>query len=228
VGAAVLAAIAISLVLAVGITWANSDTRDVSRGSTLPTASEAMAAFQGIPQRGLALGRRGAPVTVVEFVDLQCPYCRQFELEALPTLIDEQVRSGNVRVEIRGLAFLGPDSERGLRAVLAASRQDKMFELMELLYHNQGVENSGWLSQELVEAAARSIRGLDVPRLVDDMDSDSVSALLDAHAAEAARRGVDSTPTVLVGRTGGDVTRVELSSPSDVAALERAIAAAAA
>jgi protein-disulfide isomerase len=228
VGAAVLAAIAISLVLAVGITWANSDTRDVSRGSTLPTASEAMAAFQGIPQRGLALGRQGAPVTVVEFVDLQCPYCRQFELEALPSLIDEQVRSGNVRVEIRGLAFLGPDSERGLRAVLAASRQDKMFELMELLYHNQGVENSGWLSQELVEAAARSIRGLDVTRLVDDMDSASVSALLDAHAAEAARRGVDSTPTVLVGRTGGDVTQVELSSPSDVAALERAIAAAAA
>lgn len=227
-GAAVLAAIAISLVLAVGITWANSDTRDVSRGSTLPTASEAMAAFQGIPQRGLALGRRGAPVTVVEFVDLQCPYCRQFELEALPSLIDEQVRSGNVRVEIRGLAFLGPDSERGLRAVLAASRQDKMFEMMELLYHNQGVENSGWLSQELVEAAARSIRGLDVTRLVDDMDSASVSALLDAHAAEAARRGVDSTPTVLVGRTGGDVTQVELSSPSDVAALERAIAAAAA
>lgn len=227
-GAAVLAAIAISLVLAVGITWANSDTRDVSRGSTLPTASEAMAAFQGIPQRGLALGRRGAPVTVVEFVDLQCPYCRQFELEALPSLIDEQVRSGNVRVEIRGLAFLGPDSERGLRAVLAASHQDKMFELMELLYHNQGVENSGWLSQELVEAAARSIRGLDVTRLVDDMDSASVSALLDAHAAEAARRGVDSTPTVLVGRTGGDVTQVELSSPSDVAALERAIAAAAA
>lgn len=223
-----LAAIAISLVLAVGITWANSDTRDVSRGSTLPTASEAMAAFQGIPQRGLALGRRGAPVTVVEFVDLQCPYCRQFELEALPSLIDEQVRSGNVRVEIRGLAFLGPDSERGLRAVLAASRQDKMFELMELLYHNQGVENSGWLSQELVEAAARSIRGLDVTRLVDDMDSASVSALLDAHAAEAARRGVDSTPTVLVGRTGGDVTQVELSSPSDVAALERAIATAAA
>lgn len=223
-----LAAIAISLVLAVGITWANSDTRDVSRGSTLPTASEAMAAFQGIPQRGLALGRRGAPVTVVEFVDLQCPYCRQFELEALPSLIDEQVRSGNVRVEIRGLAFLGPDSERGLRAVLAASRQDKMFEMMELLYHNQGVENSGWLSQELVEAAARSIRGLDVTRLVDDMDSASVSALLDAHAAEAARRGVDSTPTVLVGRTGGDVTQVELSSPSDVAALERAIATAAA
>jgi protein-disulfide isomerase len=228
VGATVLAAIAISLAIAAGITWAGNDSRDVSRGTTLPTAGEATAVFRGIPQRGLVLGRPRAPVTVVEFVDLQCPYCRQFELEALPRLIDEHVRRGDVRLELRGLAFLGPDSELGLRAVLAASRQNRMFELMELLYHNQGAESSGWLSQDLVEAAARSIRGLDVARMVDDMDSDAVSELLDAHAAEAGRYAVDSTPTVLVGRTGGELARVELSSPSDVAALNRAIAAAAA
>ena len=223
-----LAAIAISMALAVGITWASSDTRDVSRGSTLPTAAESMAAFRGIPQHGLVLGARRGPVTVVAFVDLQCPYCRQFELDALPKLLEEHVRRGDVRLEVRGLAFLGPDSERGLRAVLAASRQGRTFELMELLYHNQGVENSGWLSQDLVEAAARSVRGLDVARLVDDMDSDAVSRLIDAHAAEARRYGVDSTPTVLVGRTGGELAPVKLSSPTDVAALNRAIAAAAA
>ena len=196
-------------------------------GSTLPDAAEVTAVFDGVPQERLALGKPDAPVTLVEFADLQCPYCREFAVGTLPSLVEEQVAEGRLRVELRGLAFLGPDSERGLRAALAASLQDRMWELTEVLYANQGAENDGWLSQELVEAAARSIPGVDVPRLVDDMESETVSSVVERHAAEAAERGVDSTPTLLVGKTGGELTRVELSSPTDLAAIERAIDAAA-
>src|ERR687895_662573 len=74
-----------------------------------------------------------APVTLVEFVDLQCPYCREFAVDAFPALVEKYVRTGKVRIELRGLAFLGPDSERGLRAGFAAGRQGRMFDLMELL-----------------------------------------------------------------------------------------------
>ena len=95
-----------------------------------------------------------------------------------------------------------------------------------LLFANQGVENSGWLDQELVEAAARSIPGVDVPRLVEDMDSSSVTDQIAEHATDAKLRGVRSTPTIFVGPTGGELQQVQLSSPSDVAAIEEAIAAA--
>jgi protein-disulfide isomerase len=223
---AVVAALAVAAAIGVASTRAGSE-QSMQEGATLPDAAAAQAIFHGVPQSGAGLGRAEAPVTLVEFVDLQCPYCREFEVEALPALVEKHVRSGKLRIEIRGLSFLGPDSERGLRAVLAAGRQDRMFELMELIYYNQGAENSGWLSDELIGAAARSVPGIDVRRLTDDMDSDAVSDLLDDHAAEAERRRVDSTPTLFVGPTGGDLARVQLASPTDLDSVERAISAAA-
>src|SRR5215210_1380451 len=223
-----LAGLAAAIVIAVGLGFvlARGDGNTVPDGATLPDAAEAAAIFHGVPQQGVALGSSDAPVTIVEFVDLQCPFCRQFEVETMPTLVEKYIRTSKARLEIRGLSFLGPDSERGLRAVLAASRQDRMFELAQLLYFNQGAENSGWLNDDIVAAAARSTPGLDAARLGGDMDSDAVSALLEEHAAEAERLGIKSTPTVLVGPTGGSLKQVVLGSPRDIGAIEQAIAAA--
>lgn len=200
---------------------------DAGVGTTLPEAAEITQLFRGIPQEGAALGRPDAPVTLVEFLDMQCPFCRDFETDVVPTLVRERVREGTLRLETRGLSFLGPDSERGLRAILAAGLQGRLFELKALLYANQGAENSGWLSQDLVEAAARSIPGLDLPRLVEDMGSDAVDELMAQHEDEAERRGVDSTPTVLVGPTGGELRIVRMQSAGDLAAVEATIEAAA-
>jgi protein-disulfide isomerase len=225
IAAAAAAAIAIAAIVGIVSTRGGGEA-DVAAGSTLPEAAEVAALFRGIPQEGIALGRDDAPVTLVEFIDMQCNFCREFEVEVLPTLVEKHVRTGKVRIEIRGLTFVGPDSVRGMRAVLAAGRQNRLFELMELMYFNQGQENTGWLSQDLVEAAARSVPGLDPSQLVGDMDKGEISDLIEEHAADAKRRGVNSTPTVLVGKTGGELTKVDLTSPSDVAGVERAIAAA--
>jgi protein-disulfide isomerase len=113
-----------------------------------------------------------------------------------------------------------------MRASLAAGAQNRMFELMQLLYYNQGPENSGWLSQSLLEAAARSLPGVDVARLLEEMDADAVSHRLHEDASEAKRRGVKATPTIFVGPTGGELSHVTLGSPDDLEALEQAIAAA--
>ena len=217
-------ALAVGVAVGIGLTRPEETTATPTTGSTLPNATDAAAAVAGIPQRGLALGPKTAPVTLVEFIDMQCPFCREFTVEVMPTVVEKHVRTGKVRVEVRGLAFLGPDSERGMRAAFAAARQNRMFELMELLYYNQGPENSGWLTEDLVYAAARSLPGLDVARFGEDMDSGGVSKLLKDHADEAERREVTATPTILVGKTGGDLRKVTLASANDVAALEQAIA----
>jgi protein-disulfide isomerase len=73
---------------------------------TSPTSAE-NSLFAGIQQHGIVLGSPNAPVTLVEFADLQCPYCGEFARNALPQIVRDYVRTGRVKVAFQGLAFLG-------------------------------------------------------------------------------------------------------------------------
>jgi len=172
-------------------------------------ATRVQSLFHGIAQHGNVLGRPSAPVTLVEYADLQCPYCRDFGLQAEPSLIKHYVRTGRVKVVFRPLAFLGPDSVRGRNAVIAAGLQNKLFDVVQLLYTNQGVENTGWLDDNIVEAAARSVPSIEVGRLLADKDSAAVARKAQAFDSQAMADGVHSTPTVLVGKTGGTLRQVD-------------------
>jgi hypothetical protein len=68
--------------------------------------------FAGIEQRGAALGSPRAPVTLVEYADLQCPYCAQWARDALPTLVDDYVRAGSYGSSSTGLRSSGPTRTR--------------------------------------------------------------------------------------------------------------------
>ena len=205
--------------LGLALTGGSSSTTSVpERGSltgALPGAARVESLFRGIPQSGHVLGSPKAPVTMIEYVDLQCPYCRDFAAAAMPGLVSRYVRTGKVKLEQRVIAFIGPDSQRGRLAVIAAGQQGKLFNLTELLYFNQGAENTGWLSDDLVAAAAASIPGVDVPRLLADAESGSVAEQAAALDALAKSGNVNSTPTILVGRSGQTPQRVTLASPTD-------------
>ena len=108
----------------------------------------------GIRQDGIELGAANAPVTLVEYADLQCPYCAAWSAQAFSELVRDYVRPGKVKLSFRGLAFLGPDSERALRFALAAGLQDRLWHVVDLLYRYQGRENGGWVTDQLL----RSIR----------------------------------------------------------------------
>src|SRR5438552_3801478 len=84
------------------------------------------------------------------------------------------VRSKGARA--RPIAFIGPDSSRGRSAALAAARQNRLFDFSQILYDNQGTENTGWLDDSMVTSAAASIPGLDVPALLSERNSSSVTA----------------------------------------------------
>src|SRR5439155_270723 len=89
--------------------------------------------FRGIPQKLNVLGNLKAPVTMVEFADLQCPYCRDFAVQALPDIVRRYVRPGKVKLVFSGLAILGSDSERALRATYAAGLQGRLWNYLDLL-----------------------------------------------------------------------------------------------
>src|SRR5829696_795624 len=152
-----------------------------------PVASSLLA---GIPERDGVLGDSKAKVTVTEFLDLQCPICAEASKQTLPTLIDDYVRTGKVKLEARTLHFIGPDSARAARAAAAAQEQGKLWPFVEAFYAAQGAENSGYVTDGFLRDVADAA-GAD-PDKVAGGGSTQGMARADA---EAARLGVNSTPT---------------------------------
>jgi protein-disulfide isomerase len=230
-GVAVVAAVAVAIVLA-AVLSSGSSTKVTSAPAVgslvnaLPGAAEVETLFKGIPQNGTTLGTPSARVTMLEYVDAQCPFCRTFETQVLPDVVRRYVRAGKLKIVLRMWAFIGADSFRGQAAVLAAAKQNRAFNYLELAFDQQGVENSGWLNDELVTSIAASIPGLRVHRLLDERNSAEVKADATAVDAVARGRGVTSTPTFVVGKTGTVGTQVALSGPDDERGLVRAIEAA--
>jgi protein-disulfide isomerase len=202
VGILAASAVVAGLLIAVSLGTGGGGSR------TTPASTPQADVFAGIPQHGTVLGRPSAPVTLHEYADLQCPYCAEWSRETLPSVVREYVRTGRLKLDFRGLGFIGPDSGKALRAVFAAGRQGKLWQLLDGLYSVQGGENSGWVTDGLLrESAAKA--GLDVSKLLADMDrvdSDVRGAEADARAA-----GVRSTPTFALVQPSGPPLRLQLS-----------------
>jgi protein-disulfide isomerase len=170
----------------------------------------------GIPERDGVLGDPKAEITVTEFVDLQCPVCAEASRQTLPTLIDDYVRTGKVKLEARTLHFLGPDSDRAARAAAAAQQQGKLWPFIEAFYAAQGAENSGYVTDDFLRDVATAA-GADPDAVVEGGSTEGMTKA----DAEAARLGVDSTPTFTV--TKGGKTTVIGSGVLDPAALKAAL-----
>jgi protein-disulfide isomerase len=232
----VLIAVAVVVVLAalgigLGVALAGGDSglKNVpARGSlsnklTLPQASQVHTLLKGVPQRGNVLGSKSAPVTMIEYVDLQCPFCDQFELTVFPDLVSQYVKDGTLKIEAVPLAFIGPDSQRGRLAAIAAAKQNRLFDFMEVLYANQGTENTGWLTNDEVTKAAASVPGMDVQKLLEDSKLSTTSKLAKSFDQSAVVAHVRQTPTIYVGPTGKSLSQVTMKNASDKAAIVAAI-----
>lgn len=195
---AVLAAAAVAIVL-VAVVLAGGGGDDKGGG----TPAAAKSALRGIPQSGITLGSPDAPVTIVEFADLQCPFCAEYHRNVFPTLLRRYVRTGKVRLELHLLRFLGPDSDRLARVAAAASAQDRMWQFVGLAYQRQGAENSGYATDDFINTLA-SDAGLT------SADAGSAAERLVRRGENQARSvGVESTPSFLIGPTGGTLERFQ-------------------
>ena len=166
--------------------------------STVAPTPTPVVDLSGIAQDGLALGSPGAGVTLIEYADLQCPACRAYTESYFPEIVNRYVQPGRVKTEFRGLAFIGADSETALRWVLAAGLQDRLWNLQEALYRNQGRENSGWVTAELLRRVAAEIPRLDADRVLADAESDEVSALVAQAAGQAQAAEIRGTPGLAI------------------------------
>jgi protein-disulfide isomerase len=194
-----LAGLAIVVVLIAVVAAGNGSS---TKSGDTPKAASALA---GIPQSGITLGSPKAPVTMVEFADLQCPFCAQYQRDVFPTVLRKYVRTGKARLELRLLRFIGSDSDRLARVAMAAAAQNRMWQFVELAYQRQGRENSGYATNSFINsvAADAGLKKLDAGASAEQQVSRSEGV--------ARTLGIDSTPSFLIGRTGGTLTRFEPS-----------------
>ena len=134
-----------------------------------------------------------------------------------PELLERYVRTGKLRIELRLLRFLGPDSDRLARAAAAAAAQDRMWQFVELAYDRQGrrtpaTPRDDFIKSLRADAGVRSARH-------------GAAAERQLRRAEQAARtlGIDSTPSFLIGPTGGTLRALpaERAHPGRVRAAHR-------
>jgi protein-disulfide isomerase len=181
-------------------------------GALPPGAAQVASMLRGIPQRGVELGPRSARVTLVEFADLQCPYCAQWESKTLPVIVRKYVRTGKVRLVFAGMAFVGSDSEKALRTALAAGLQNRFWNVLELLYLNQGRENAGWVTDSLVRSIGGAVPGLNVSRMLAARSGAAVDAQLKTAANLAVHARIQGTPSFAAGRTGQSLSVLSVNA----------------
>jgi protein-disulfide isomerase len=182
--------------------------------------------YKGIPQSGVTLADPSAKATLIEFADLQCPFCAEYTRQAMPTVIDRYVRPGTIRYELRIRAFLGQDSVRAAGAAAAAANENKLFQFADLFFLRQGEENSGYVTDAFITSIARDT-GVDPAAAVAAAKDASNQPLLKEAEQKAQALGSQSTPEFFLILPSGRVVPVQptdLTAAAMTAALDQALA----
>jgi protein-disulfide isomerase len=154
-----------------------------------------------------ALGSDNAPVTVVEFADYQCPFCKSFFSTTLPSLKKEYIDTGKVRLVMKDLPLPMHSSARpAALAAQCATEQGKFWAMYDSLF-----KENGQLKDENLKTYAKDI-GLDADRFDDCLRSNRYDGTISAEVTEANGQGITGTPTFVVGLTTGDVVEGDILS----------------
>ncbi|HEX9486095.1 MAG TPA: thioredoxin domain-containing protein [Gemmatimonadales bacterium] len=151
------------------------------------------------PLAARSKGRRTAAVTVYEMSDFQCPYCRGFALETMPSLEREYLATGKVRLVYITLPLTSvhPNAVAAAEIALCAARQHRFWPLHDLLFRHQ----DDWASLPEPRAyllALGDSAGLDRAKLARCVTSRATAAEVETDAARARRAGARSTPTFYI------------------------------
>jgi protein-disulfide isomerase len=135
------------------------------------------------------VGVRQGDVTIVEFFDTRCPYCRKME----PVMESFLAQDHRVRLVYKDLPILGPASVLGTKALLAAQKQDAYVRMRDAV-----MKLPPDTTMPQIETTARAL-GLDWTRMAKDMEDPSVQAQIDANLKLAHTLGIQGTPALVIG-----------------------------
>ena len=192
---------AIIVVAAVMIGKGNNQPQQ-SESNIREKARQVASLFAGIPQHGTVLGKRNAPVTLTEFVDLQCSACGAYTDRVLPELISRYVRAGKLRVDLR-LWVLRDHANMSLyptQIAFAAQQQGQLWQFVDLFYNFQRPEAA---SSSFIARLLDAMPELDADRVFADANRAAVVEQINRVDYEAEQLGVTGTPSFLISRRNG-------------------------
>lgn len=208
----------IGLAVLIVVSQSGSDGGDTE----LEGAGQVSHELRGIPQNGMVLGEPQAKVTLIEFGDLQCPVCKGFAEEIIPAVIDARVRSGEAKIEFRNYTIISEESTTAGAAAVAAGEQGRGWSFVELFYRNQGIEASGYVTDEFLTEIARRAGVPDIGGWNQARKSQRVIGEVERTSAEAEQLGFSGTPSFAV-EGPGTAGLEAIGTPGSAAALETAI-----
>lgn len=143
------------------------------------------------PPEGTVLGNPKGDVTLVEFFDYNCGYCKQ----VFPTLMETVKEDGKVKLVVKEFPILGNPSVVAARAALASRKQNKYAE-----FHTAMLSHRGTLNEETIMKIAADVK-LDVKKLQADMKAPEINEVLAKNHQLAEQLGIQGTPAIIVGDT---------------------------
>jgi protein-disulfide isomerase len=196
--------------------------------------AEVTSLLSGIPQAGNVLGSPTAPVTLKYYGDLECPICQDFTLKILPTLIPKYVRTGKLRIEYHSLSTATGKAESGgsepegmfktqQTAALAAGKQNLGWYFIELFYHEQAEEDSGYVTENFIQGLASQVPGLNLASWTAARNDPAYANELTADAQAASQAGFTGTPSFELGKTNGTFKPFEAGTFEETTPYEAAI-----
>jgi protein-disulfide isomerase len=175
--------------------------QQLSQGRAQPTQPGPTVANVSIAGN-LIMGKKDAPVTMIEFSDYQCPFCRRFFETTLPTLKKEYIETGKVRYVFRDFPLdqIHPYARKAAEAAHCAGDQGKYWEMHDLLFQNQQA-----LQAESLKMHARSLN-LNGTAFDSCLDRGKYATEVQKDLDDGVAVGVRGTPTFFVGKTRSDGT----------------------
>jgi protein-disulfide isomerase len=213
-GGAVAVAVVV-IAVAIIISSGGSNPTGLQRGHQASrTYAQVNQLLHGIPQQGVTLGNPNAPVTMTYFGDLQCPICRDFTLSSFPQFVQQQVRTGKVKVIYRSsctaTGCLGNAANQQTFntqqvAAYAAGKQHLFWDYAELFYHEQGQEGTGYVNTAYLNHLARQIPKLNLNTWKTDQGDPSLLAQVQNDQQAANVQAPNGTPTLIMsGKKGSE------------------------
>ncbi len=157
-----------------------------------PAANNSIVSF---PAR--EMGPSTAQVVVEEFADYQCPHCGMFHSVAETRLRETYVQTGKVRFIFENFPIVGNELQLAANAALCAGDQDAFWEYHDLLYVNQGAENSGAFSSPRLETFAAQLH-LDSVKFDQCLGNTTHADVIAGDVQQGRRYGIQGTPTFFV------------------------------
>jgi protein-disulfide isomerase len=215
IGGALLAVVAIVVIVVVSSSGGSK--KGSAKGDAIGS-KQAAKLLGGIPQSNLTLGSPNAKVTVNEYADLQCPFCRDYTEKIFPTIVAKYVRTGKVKMVFHNYAFIGADSVTAARAAVAAGAQNKLWNFADVWYANQGTENSGYVTDKFIEKIASGVPGLDAKKVLQDRLDPKIDQTIAEAQQSAQQNGVNSTPSFILEVKGRPARKLPGTVNTDASA----------